>query len=90
MVATGDPERSGEDIMDLLRTELIVATLIAERQREARQQDLVDAFAQVSPVVALAGRMGRFLMRLGNRLESIECDRLRVPVHYAVGAGASD
>jgi hypothetical protein len=76
--------------MDLLRTELIVATLIAERQREARQQEMVDTVAPVSPVVALAGQMGRFLMRLGSRLESIECDRLRVPVHYAVGACASD
>jgi hypothetical protein len=76
--------------MDLIRTELIVGALIAERQREARQQEVIDALAPVSPVAALAGRFGRFLVRLGNRLESIECDRLRVPVSYAVGVRATD
>ena len=82
--------RPGEDIMDLLRTELIVATLIAERQRQAQQEALTNAFTPVSPVVALAGRAGRLLMRVGNRLESIECDRLRVPAPYAVGVRATD
>ncbi len=76
--------------MDLIRTELIVGTLIAERQREARQQELIDALAPVSPIAVLAGRVGRFLVRLGNRLESIECERLRMPVHYVVGAGPSE
>ena len=76
--------------MDLIRTELIVGTLIAERQRDARQQELMDALAPVSPVAALVGRVGRFLIRLGYRLESIECERLRMPVQYMVGARPSD
>jgi hypothetical protein len=76
--------------MDLIRTELIVGTLIAERQRLARQQALADEFAPVGPAPALAGRLGRLLVRVGHRLESIECDRLRVPVPYAVGGHVSD
>jgi hypothetical protein len=76
--------------MDLIRTELIVGTLIAERQREARQQELIDALAPVGPASALAGSLGRLLVRIGNRLESIECDRLRVPVGCAAGVRAMD
>lgn len=76
--------------MDLIRTELIVGTLIAERQREARQQELIDAAAPVGPGSALAGRLGRLLVRIGHRLESIECDRLRVSIAYAVGTHTTD
>jgi hypothetical protein len=76
--------------MDLMRTELIIGTLIAERRRQARQQALADEIAPVGPVPALAGRLGRLLVRVGYRLESIECDRLRVPGLYAVGGHASD
>jgi hypothetical protein len=76
--------------MDLIRTELIVGTLIAERRREARHQELIDAFTPVGPASAFAGRLGRLLVRIGHRLESIECDRSRVPIGYAVGTHATD
>ena len=76
--------------MDLIRTELIVGTVIAEKQRQAQQEALINAFAPVSLAAALAGRLGRLLMRVGSRLESIECDRLRVPAPYFIAVRATD
>ena len=82
--------RPGEDDMDLIRTELIVGTLIAEKRRQAQQEALIDASAPMSLAAMLAGRLGRLLMRVGSRLESIECDRLRVPAPYFMGVRATD
>jgi len=76
--------------MDLIRTELIVSALIAERRQQARHQEQIDALVPASPAAALAGLIGRCLMRVGRRLESIECDRLRVPAAYVVDARPLD
>ena len=61
--------------MDRVRVELLTPLTIEELHREARRVALADAAPDPGRGAVLAARVGSFLVRVGHRLEAMECRR---------------